>query len=647
MSIEKMMLASIHGLSDNLGEVMTCLSDLCCFQPEPASELVRGSRDFTAFEQENPYSSPLKQVEKLAAQAGIPLEYRRPGKASPMKQDFLDAFQSELASLAEKRDILTEEIRNHENVLTQLHHIEAIDVSLDDVFSCRFIQVRFGRLPADSYTKLDYYNEEMFFFVPFERDKDYYWGAYFTTEEFEPVADSIMGSLFFERIRIPDYVHGTPKTALSKLEAALKYEKAELMSAQKELSALADKNRQALLSCYCDLKFRSECFDLRRFVAVSTEGARQLFYLVGFVPKREEQRLRESLEKVPDVTVTIVPGDSDKRFTPPTRLKNNWFARPFEMFVSMYGMPGQHDIDPTPFVALTYTLLFGVMFGDVGQGLVIALAGLFFYRKWGMQLGQVMERIGVSSALFGLAYGSVFGFEHLLDPVYHALGFAKKPVEVMDGATINQILLVAVGAGVVMLLASMLINLIQGVKQKSLARAVLDANGLCGITIYCAVLGGVAGMLLGVALFSPLYVVFLILLPVLLLILKEPILHLLAGESPKPEEGIGGYLAESVFELFEIFLSFATNTMSFLRVGGFVLSHAGMMLVVNTLSEMVGAGAGPIVIVLGNVFVLCLEGLIVGIQVLRLEFYEMFSRFFSGEGLPFEPASLGTDSQKA
>jgi V/A-type H+-transporting ATPase subunit I len=100
-------------------------------------------------------------------------------------------------------------------------------------------------------------------------------------------------------------------------------------------------------------------------------------------------------------------------------------------------------------------------------------------------------------------------------------------------------------------------------------------------------------------------------------------------------EGFGAFFTEGFFELFDVVLTFITNTMSFLRVGGFVLSHAGMMLVVYTLAGMVGGIGYWIVLVLGNAFVMCLEGLIVGIQVLRLEFYEMFSRYYEGNGKPF------------
>ena len=92
-------------------------------------------------------------------------------------------------------------------------------------------------------------------------------------------------------------------------------------------------------------------------------------------------------------------------------------------------------------------------------------------------------------------------------------------------------------------------------------------------------------------------------------------------------------------------LSYLSNSMSFLRVGGFILSHAGMMAVVMSLSEMVGGAGSPIVVIIGNLFVMCLEGLIVGIQVLRLEFYEIFSRNFEGNGKPYTPARLNVTKE--
>ena len=105
-------------------------------------------------------------------------------------------------------------------------------------------------------------------------------------------------------------------------------------------------------------------------------------------------------------------------------------------------------------------------------------------------------------------------------------------------------------------------------------------------------------------------------------------------------DSIGDFISSNFFEVFEFMLGYATNTLSFVRIGGFVFSHAGMMSVVMILSEGVSKGASPIIIIIGNIFVMCMEGLIVGIQVLRLEFYEMFSRFYDGDGRPFEPVKI-------
>ena len=182
----------------------------------------------------------------------------------------------------------------------------------------------------------------------------------------------------------------------------------------------------------------------------------------------------------------------------------------------------------------------------------------------------------------------------------------------------------------------MTFNIILNFKKKNIGEAILSQNGLCGVTFYVAVIGAALGMLTGMHFVNIFYILILIVLPLILMFLKEPLIRKLEEHGEMFPNGFGAFFVEGFFELFEVVLSFITNTMSFLRVGGFVLSHAGMMLVVYTLAEMVGGFGEIIVLILGNVFVMCLEGLIVGIQVLRLEFYEMFSRYYEGNGIPFK-----------
>lgn len=646
MAIEKMMLVNIHGPMVSLDEVMVRCLDLNCFHPQSVSELIKNDKSFLPFQQVNPYSDLLQKTIETATKAGITLRYqdcKENALDRAYDDSFLKDFLKKFDDLSEKKQKLSANTENHRHVLLHLNHLEGMDVSLDDVFSCEYVKVRFGRLPADSYAKLQYYNNEMFFFSAFDRDDDYYWGVYFTNAEHEAVVDNIFLSLYFERIRIPEYVHGTPKNAIENITAEYEKEKKELAETTSAIKALVESSTEEFLKFYSKVKFLAESFDLRKYIAVSTEGNGNIFYMVGFIPKKDVKRFEERFAPLTDVVINILPGNADSRFTPPTKLVNSYFARPFEMFVTMYGTPSPKDVDPTPFVAITYTLLFGIMFGDLGQGLLIALIGSIVWRKMGQPLGRIMERIGISSALFGCLYGSVFGYEHLLDPFYiNVLGLPHKPVEVMDGEAINVILLLAVATGAMIILISILINIVQGIRQKNIERALLDANGIAGLMMYGSVLFGVVlKMFLGIDVFTPIYIVLLIVIPALLIFFKEPIAHRLhKSKKHAPEGEEGGNMAENIFELFEIFLSFATNTMSFLRVGGFVLSHAGMMMVVSTLSEMVGSGASPAIVIFGNLFVICLEGMIVGIQVLRLEFYEMFSRFFSGDGVPFEPVQI-------
>ena len=182
--------------------------------------------------------------------------------------------------------------------------------------------------------------------------------------------------------------------------------------------------------------------------------------------------------------------------------------------------------------------------------------------------------------------------------------------------------------------------IITRIKKKDWATALFSQNGLAGFIFYGSAIGMAAGqMLLGIPLANKFTIGAFIIVPLLVILMHVPLKNLIHKVTITPHEGWGGYLVESIFELLEIVLSFVTNTMSFLRVGGFVLSHAGMMVVVMTLKEMTGS-AGLLVLIIGNIFVMALEGLIVGIQTLRLQYYEMFSRYFEGGGKKYIPTTL-------
>lgn len=308
----------------------------------------------------------------------------------------------------------------------------------------------------------------------------------------------------------------------------------------------------------------------------------------------------------------------------------------------MYGVPSYHDVDPTLMVAITYSLLFGIMFGDLGQGLLLSLIGFIFSKFSKNALAPIMTRIGISSAFFGVLYGETFGQASFLEPFYHWLSGIFKidihPIHAMDNSVTMNLLLATVGIGAIIILTAIIVNTVAKFRVKRYAEALFSSNGLSGLFFYGFILGGILLQLLfGIAnVFNPITIILFIVIPIILIFFKEPLERRFHHHKMFPD-GIGGFFIEGFFELFEVLLSYVTNTLSFLRVGGFVLSHAGMMLVVATLMNMVGGAGSVVVLILGNLFVMGLEGLIVGIQVLRLEFYEMFSRYFEGDGNIFNP----------
>ena len=549
------------------------------------------------------------------------------------------SFESEIRQLTEQKQLLLAAKERGSGALEQLSHMENLSVSLDDIFASKYLQVRFGRLPSDSYQKLKYYDDRLFFFQPLSEEGEFVWGFCFTDKIHVAEVDEILSSLFFERVWIPEYVHGVPGQTFEHLRGAVEEADRELEATDALIRETIDQNYDMCSILYATLQYLSHSFELRRHVSIHDSS----FILVGFVPEKETAGLEKKLHELdPDLTVEISAHDSDKRFQAPTKLKNNFIVKPFEMFVDMYGTPAYNETDPTSFLAWTYILLFGIMFGDLGQGLVIAGLGLFLDRVKKMNFGKILERIGLSAAVFGLVYGSVFGLEHLLDPFYiNVLGLPGKPVEVMDGETINTLLLAAIALGVGLIVMAMIINVFTGLRNRDWEKALFSNNGVAGLVFYGAVLAGLVSMLTGGPnLFTLPYILGLLVLPILVIFLKEPLGRLAHGEHFELEGGIGSFIIEGFFELFDVVLSFVTNTLSFMRVGGFIISHAGMMSVVLTLTEMFTGAGSIVVLILGNIFVMALEGFIVGIQSLRLEFYELFSRYFDGQGVPYAPVSM-------
>jgi V/A-type H+-transporting ATPase subunit I len=285
---------------------------------------------------------------------------------------------------------------------------------------------------------------------------------------------------------------------------------------------------------------------------------------------------------------------------PPQILDNPPWARPFELLTRVLGVPSHDEADPSPLLALIVPLLFGYMFGDLGQGLLLLAIGWRLRRRFA--LARLLIAGGASAALFGLVFGSVFGLEHLIPALW--LPPLEQPLAVLA---------LPLGLGVLLLVLGQLLNALQAAWRGVLAEW----------------LGGDAGLLLaylGIAVGLP--------LPGLRWLLPVGAAWYLLGAVRR-----GGSLGILVGlgELVERGLQLLVNTLSFARVGAFALAHAGLCAAVVALAAAAGGMAGALILVAGNVVVILLEGLVVSIQTTRLVLFEFFTRFLRGSGRALRP----------
>ena len=220
--------------------------------------------------------------------------------------------------------------------------------------------------------------------------------------------------MHFEHIFIPDEYEGTPTHAYEELKEELAKLDEELVSMDQKITSVVADRIDELAAASAYLKKRSASFDIRKYAALTKEKDNVFYILCGWMPEDQADAFQKEIED-DEQTFVVVEDDHDNIFsTPPTKLHNLKIFRPFEMYVKMYGLPAYNEMDPTMFVAITYAFIFGAMFGDVGQGLVLLLGGFFLYKKKGMDLAAIIGSAGIFSTFFGFMYGSFFGFEDVL-----------------------------------------------------------------------------------------------------------------------------------------------------------------------------------------------------------------------------------------
>ena len=455
------------------------------------------------------------------------------------------------------------------------------------------------------------------------------------------VLDRALREVGFEDVELPENVARVPSDISAKVEGEI----AEVQGKLEDLSAdLADSTTSAVPRLIGLLK-KVEAAILLTKIKYYCKLTEKTCVFSGWVPADKVSSLADRIRARTDgrAVVEVVDADSirkvrEGRVEVPVLLKNPSLLKPFQMLVSGYGMPSYNTIDPTLFVAATFLIMFGMMFGDVGHGLVLLASGILLSVKSlrYKDVGKLVAACGAASAAFGLLYGSFFGLESLIPTLW------VKPLE-----GITDLFKVAIGFGVAVVSLGIILNIANSVRSGSFVENFFDKSGpLVGIIYWSGIGIAVTFMMSSGRLPNPLIFFGLFIVPLVLFFLKGPILRMTGRRSRTFPEGPGTYIMEGLVGILEILMGYLANTVSFIRVAAFGLAHAGLFVAVFSLAELVAAKPGGLVaswviLILGNVLIILLEGLVVTIQALRLEYYEFFSKFFKPATSEYKPAFMG------
>lgn len=644
--IEKMKFLSITGHKGDIDRVVDQYLSRYEIHLENALSELKTVPNLRPFTENNPYKKDLQKSEELLASCqNVSAEENQALTNSPRYQNFtveeavaiVQNLDQEIQKLDSDKAKLQKELDQLQISQNQIQPFRDLNYRVSSILQFKYVGFRFGRIPHDYYKKfMDYvYDTIDVVMHKCQEDVQYVWVVYFVPDVITDKIDAILASLHFERFFLPDEYEGTPTEASQLLDEKIEAMRVKIQEVDQEILQKLHSQRKDLLLAHKRLERFSTNFDVRRLAACTNHEDHTFYILCGWMSETDAAAFCAEIENDPETFFFVEDDHNNIVSKPPTKLKNPGIFRPFEMFIKMYGLPAYGEIDPTIILGLTYSFLFGFMFGDAGQGLCLLLGGFLLYRAKKLSLAAIISCCGFFSTIFGFLFGSVFGFENILKAVW--LHPKNAMMHLPFIGNLNTVFVVAVALGMGIVLMTMLLNVINSLHSQDLEKAYFDTNGIAGIVFYASLTIMVFLYMSGHVLPATAILLVMFLLPLLVIFFKEPLTALVEKKTEIMPKEKGMFFVQGFFELFEVLLSYFSNTLSFVRVGAFAVSHAAMMEVVLMLGGVESGSPNWLVIILGNLFVCGMEGLIVGIQVLRLEYYELFSRFYRGTGREFKP----------
>ncbi len=515
---------------------------------------------------------------------------------------------------------LRDEIRHAAQLLGALDQFKnlSIDLTLLQKKSA-LLDVRVGSLP---YSNIQRFEEALglagYVAIPFFTSEDQVRMIIAGTIGQAQETEDVLQAAGWRTMDIPAEFHGSPDEVRGELSDRLARmtEEEEQEDLRRRTEGAEEKLRERLLNSADILARAAPYAELAGLI----RGRGSLVTVGGWIPSSKLSLLKTMLEASFGARFVLRARDprDDERRRVPSVIRHPRWLQPFASLVLDYGVPRYGEIDPTVLFALTFVLMFGMMFGDVGQGVIVILVGALLRRRLG-HYATLAIAVGVSSTAFGLLFGSVFGFEHVIPALW--MSPLSDPM---------RILAVALAWGIGFILLATMLTIRNRIVDGRMLDALLDSHGAAGLLLYAGLLiGAWRYAATGHAAIAPLMAI-------------AAALSAIFGSSLRHNQGAAGgeRLLIALMDAYESVMAYISNTLSFLRLAAFSLNHVALFIAVFTVANMLHTAGYWVTVVVGNLFILVLEGGIVAIQTLRLEYYEGFSRFFSGDGRAFRPLTL-------
>jgi len=539
---------------------------------------------------------------------------------------YVNDYEKKVDELTRRVDMLQKELEELSIIKERLSLIQASDIDINSVGDHKFIFVKVGLLNNALIPKLDEYLRDFKVVYDVKQVKPRESLVVIVAlNEYKTNVEKALTLLNFNEFKFPENLPSNPKEALEDLDKRISLKINEL----EDLTKTVQEVRK-------DLRSRRDYVGFLREAKASLLRTKNLSIVQGWIPERLIKNLENKVSQLTSKIFYLKVEDPREDEEVPVELANKGLLKHFELLTVVQGIPSYKEIDPTLIYSILFPIMYGMMFGDVGNGLIILIWGFLFYKRSKPFLGiprRALNRLGIimmigglSAMIFGILYGSVFLDETLLHPLW------LRPTE-----NINGIMAIALEFGVAQLIIALILNIINNISRGEIKEAVFSGKGVIGLAYY------IVGIILAIKLIKGGLQLSLFLTPdnqpltfsalalLAIIFLSPTIKHIGSHHS------LGENMIEGFGEFIEVFLSYITNSISYVRLAAFAIAHGVLASFAHILGESIGLLPSLLLV---NIIVILIEGFAAGIQSIRLIYYEFSTKFFKGNGTRFKPIKL-------